>query len=354
MLRERSKNRAFSGLCVVGFLILLAGLALTEQALAQQVLYREIFPAAGAARYQNAIDAGWFAERKGGVSTNELSIFTTTLPPSTAGVNSCSNTSAPDSNLFWSPKTHDILLYTTELNVPVANITSISWDSKNSFDCSSCSCNGSSQPDQACRNKSKMRTAILIGGTWYVSDDYFTTQTTDMTYDGGNNRWNSNVWETHLYQLAGKTYGIYDIAIPSAGRIRDPGQTLPTSGIVAGFGLFLDGDIAGTIRIDNYTILGFWYNLSGPCAPPANPALKVTKGASLSPSGPFEPFLSVIQGSTVYYQIIVSNVGDVDLQNVSLNDSVSGPFPCGGASSLCLRPSLSLIPASILRRSTRR
>ena len=66
-----------------------------------------------------------------------------------------------------------------------------------------------------------------------------------------------------------------------------------------------------------------------PC--PQNPALQVRKGVSLNPNGPFLDSVTTTVGTTVYYQIIVTNTGDVMLTGVTLTE-------LAGAAGLVRRP----------------
>ena len=57
-----------------------------------------------------------------------------------------------------------------------------------------------------------------------------------------------------------------------------------------------------------------------PC--PQNAALQVSKGVSLNSNGPFVDSVTTTVGTTVYYQVIVTNTGDVPLTGVTLTDSL--------------------------------
>ncbi|HYM84520.1 MAG TPA: hypothetical protein VEY67_10250, partial [Candidatus Dormibacteraeota bacterium] len=72
------------------------------------------------------------------------------------------------------------------------------------------------------------------------------------------------------------------------------------------------------------------------------PSLGITKGVSLSASGPFVPSLTgLLTGTTVYYQIVVTNTGNVALSSVQLSDSKYGLASLG-----CTIPSSLAVGAS--------
>jgi len=51
------------------------------------------------------------------------------------------------------------------------------------------------------------------------------------------------------------------------------------------------------------------------------PNLSVTKGVSTTGDGDFAASVNTIAGATVYYHIVVSNIGNVTLTGVTLADS---------------------------------
>ncbi len=56
-------------------------------------------------------------------------------------------------------------------------------------------------------------------------------------------------------------------------------------------------------------------------ADPASPGINVTKGVSISSAGPFEQQLSVLVGTLVYFQITITNTGNVPLDGIVLTDT---------------------------------
>jgi fimbrial isopeptide formation D2 family protein len=52
------------------------------------------------------------------------------------------------------------------------------------------------------------------------------------------------------------------------------------------------------------------------------PGLSVTKGVSLDAAGPFEASLTTTVGTTVYYRIVITNTGNIELTGVTLEDSI--------------------------------
>jgi len=59
------------------------------------------------------------------------------------------------------------------------------------------------------------------------------------------------------------------------------------------------------------------------------PALAITKGVSLSADGPFEASLTTEIGTTVHYRITVTNTGNVELTEVTLEDSLTDLVAAG-------------------------
>src|SRR5262245_31234719 len=53
-----------------------------------------------------------------------------------------------------------------------------------------------------------------------------------------------------------------------------------------------------------------------------NPSISITKGVSTSDSGPFEDEITVPVGTTVFYEIVITNTGNVDLTDITLTDSI--------------------------------
>jgi len=70
------------------------------------------------------------------------------------------------------------------------------------------------------------------------------------------------------------------------------------------------------------------YESAYPPPPPPVYALSITKGVSASEAGPFVPSISVATGSTVWYQITVTNVGNRPVADVTVGDTAtSGALP---------------------------
>ena len=61
---------------------------------------------------------------------------------------------------------------------------------------------------------------------------------------------------------------------------------------------------------------------------PGHPA--ISKGVSTSANGPFVSNLTVYEGTTVYYRIVVSNPGDSDLTGITLTDSLVADLTAAG------------------------
>jgi hypothetical protein len=203
--------------------------------IAPQVYYRETFPAPGdtntvsTARYTNAIDAGWAAERRGGISVNELSIFNGTgSTPAQPAVNSDPDPATfGDSFLFWSPQTHNVLIYTNEFQFNVAELTRVTWETRNNT------------------QRDLMRLAVQVDGDWYVSDQTATHTTSNA------------IWQQSAdFTVASLTFGTYDRTRPAGQRFSGTGLSLPDIGTVTGFGLYIDAQVTGNMRFDNYTIYG--------------------------------------------------------------------------------------------------
>lgn len=256
MKRQRSsKTRSIGCHWSLIWITCLTLMLSTGQAVAVNVIYMDDFnvtpPNDG--RFVNADNAGWIGESKGiRITPNQdISVFDANDP-----------LFEPINILFWSPKTHDINLYSEEIgsqSVPVRALFNITWESRNSFDTSDNTC----AEVAALLDKNRMRVAMKIDGTWYISEDtYNTTSATTFNTD----RCDANSFETHVHMFDGtEKYLKYDIGIASAGRLFDTAKTLSDHGVLDGdtvdaVGIFLDGavpgnvDIAGNIRIDNYVV----------------------------------------------------------------------------------------------------
>lgn len=209
------------------------------------VIYSETFdfPPPDSGRFGNPENIDWIGESKGQllVPNMEISIFDESSGPF----------------LFWSPKTHDINLYTTQiglLSVPVSSLKKVIWKSKNSVDTTVSNCSEVA----GLLAKNKMRVAILVDTTWFISDATFNTT---GAFSFATDRCDAVAFEEHTHDVnSGETYRVYSIGVGGAGRVFGASGALPTSGLVKAVGIFLDGaetgktDIAGNIRIDDFTV----------------------------------------------------------------------------------------------------
>jgi uncharacterized repeat protein (TIGR01451 family) len=59
-----------------------------------------------------------------------------------------------------------------------------------------------------------------------------------------------------------------------------------------------------------------------------SPSLSITKGVSLNQAGPFAASLTTVEGTTIWYQIVVTNTGTADLTGFTLTDSLGLPATC--------------------------
>jgi fimbrial isopeptide formation D2 family protein len=68
------------------------------------------------------------------------------------------------------------------------------------------------------------------------------------------------------------------------------------------------------------------------------PGLSITKGVSLSASGPFVDSLTTTLGTTVHYRIVITNTGNVELTDVTLNDDLfaTAVAACGAPTTLAV------------------
>jgi uncharacterized repeat protein (TIGR01451 family) len=85
---------------------------------------------------------------------------------------------------------------------------------------------------------------------------------------------------------------------------------------------------------------------------PAAPALAVTKGVSLNAAGPFVASLNTTPGTTVWYQIVVTNTGNVPLTGITLTDSLGLPAFCTVPPTLAVGASFTCVYSRVAVQGT--
>ena len=136
------------------------------------------------------------------------------------------------------------------------------------------------------------------------------------------------------------TYGAYvPASADNGGSFSSPtvswsGLTVPTSGLTLHFQVLLNeaGFPVGKTTLGNTVLVtGTGSNCTtdttaAACSTsttvtiPGQSGLSITKGVALNASGPFTSGLSTTVGTTVYYEIVVTNAGNVPLTDVTLVD----------------------------------
>lgn len=232
------------------------GAPLSASATESTPLYRESFNGPT----ENHLDYGWDYEDRGTVKSGSSNFRA--LPSDSEdvpGLNTC-EVGGQNRAGFSSPKTHDKLAWTAELNASVSALDFIAFEHRFCVDNGTYSSlggpvNSTSAPLATHVARNAARVALLVDGVWYVSNERFTTTELDtFVYQGSNSRWCPG-WETAIFDLAGADYSIYDRSIPSAGRVIAMSNVL-SEGLVTGLGLFWDGDTLGNTWFDNLTVNG--------------------------------------------------------------------------------------------------
>lgn len=132
-----------------------------------------------------------------------------------------------DGAAFWTRETEGLTILTEEFGFDIARLRYVQYQQRLSG-------SGATGNDGT-------KLVFLINGTWFISDTVARQQ--------ARGAWQSVAWEPH--QL---TYGIWANR-PGLGP-REPkskGVTLPATGFVAAFGVFLP-QVTGRVRLDNYTL----------------------------------------------------------------------------------------------------
>lgn len=207
----------------------------------------------GLSSFEVAEAVGWFGRRNGGSkgrpggSTNiaaPLQVF----GPGCEPLESIGNDPvfAGDGRGTWTPQVLGVSIWTEEFSFDAGLITRITFQMQHN------------------QTTSNNRLALLMGDTWYISDQFFNNT-------GG-------ACQQASFDLATTTFGTSPVILPGMGtecfadglpcgpfkpEPETTGVPLPTSGIVDGFGIFIDGTSANH-RFDNYTVYATFEEL-GQC-----------------------------------------------------------------------------------------
>jgi len=130
---------------------------------------------------------------------------------------------------FWSKNTQDLTIFSDEFSFDVGSLALVQYQQR------------LSGLDSTRKNHDGTQLALLIGNTWYISDQMVRQR------DRG-------VWESVSLAPSQLTYGT---SPNTNGRgPKKPGNfnvKLPSSGIVTAFGVFIN-KVHGRVRIDNFTL----------------------------------------------------------------------------------------------------
>ncbi len=179
---------------------------------------------------QASVLVGWNALRKG-KPLGDGGLLKTNTPGSP-------NVLAPFQSLpigltpgaaFWVRDTTGLTIFTSEFSFDTSTITSITYDQR--FD----------GFDSGLQVRDGSRVALLIGDTWYISDQTFNV----------NKR---SVWESVSFDLTTATFGTFT---PLAGRgpnsPLNSGVSLPANAVVTAFGVYVPR-VSDRVRVDNFTL----------------------------------------------------------------------------------------------------
>ena len=101
-----------------------------------------------------------------------------------------------------------------------------------------------------------------------------------------------------------------------------------------------NADGQGTISLQAGQTVHCFFNNQGPTPPSGcqvncggtgttlQPGLTLTKGVSLNQAGPFAESLTTTAGTTVWYQVVVTNPGDGGIGGLSITDTLGWPASC--------------------------
>lgn len=174
--------------------------------------------------------SGWRAFRSNSLvgRIGLLKISKPGSPAVTTAIGS-SSTGAADGAAFWSRPVLGLTVFTDEVAVDVTSLNTIQYQQR------------LSGADIQSRISDGTRLALLIGTTWYISDQVVLQQ-------------NRGAWEAVTLGPKRLTYGTSssrDGRGPEAPR--NSGKRLPRSGQVSAFGVFVP-IVNGRVRIDNYLL----------------------------------------------------------------------------------------------------
>lgn len=195
--------------------------------------YRETFKLCSALETssKNAMDISGWKAFKGDSPVGKigfLKINTPGSPDHPLAYNSFP-VGAEDGAAFWSKNTQDLTVFTDEFSFDVASLALVQYQQR------------LSGLDSTKKNHDGTQLALLIGNTWYISDQMVRQR------DRG-------IWETVSLAPSQLTYG----TTPNTnGRgPKKPGNSnvkLPSFGTVTAFGIFIN-KVHGRVRIDNFTL----------------------------------------------------------------------------------------------------
>ncbi len=218
-------------LFVLTLIIFIAGRP--ECAQSQEPFYRETFGfTAGTNTSEAAQLAGWKAirtERAIG-KTSVWKINSPGAPTNPAPVNSYPQGNEPGHGTWAVAIPNGLIVYTDEIRFDVSKLSTVRFDQRLSG-------------LDSVGNFDKSRLALLIGSTWYISDQVQVPP-------------NYSVWAPAAFQLSQLTFGTSP-HVPCAGPAvpKNSGLSLPPSGTVLAFGAFFT-KVHGRVRIDNYQLEG--------------------------------------------------------------------------------------------------
>lgn len=243
---------------------------LSTPALADTVIYREIFPndnssnAADIARSQ-----GWFANQHGNpyapAGNTEAQVSTLSGAPGMAtpvGSNPVGPT-ADTGFLFYSPSARaGIYLYTTEIGgVSADALQTVSWESRNStfYDANWQNLTGDARDKVT---DSFMHLAIRINGEWYVSDAANAHTLGSSTWQSQSIGVRSTLWTRF------DDYNMGESGLPRNLTGAEDLNLLLPSGTVDAIGLWINknqpsANNQAQIRIDNFTVTAVPEPLTG-------------------------------------------------------------------------------------------
>jgi hypothetical protein len=248
------------------FGITIFALAMLPGLASGSTLYREIFPdrlTPPASQEQQLANEGWYGGNTGDAFLGNIVGGEGAISAGGVGaaeqaaVNSNpQGISNPASSFgFWSKEgVSNNFLYTAEYSLPVASLTSVNWNSRNSSNSASVI----AVDGQGGSLETDTHIALRIANNWYVSDQGFLQQG------------DATAWRDNLAVVSNLTWGLFDDygAVPDFSLLPGRSSTMGAgivglpNGTIDGFGLWWErvsrppGVGNGTNRIDNFTLNG--------------------------------------------------------------------------------------------------